>query len=355
MAMLLICALASVISMFAENVATVLLIAPIAIEIARKLDTSPVPLLIGVAVSSNLQGTATLIGDPPSMILAAYQKMTFVDFFFYHGRISIFFFVQAGALVSLVVLYFFFRKYRQAVDIGRHEKLESWTPSILMGTLVAGLIASSFIDPNFIWLSGTICMIWAVAGFIWHASVHRTTEQCTGLRRYNPIALLCGGIVSRKSAELCRRFDWDTTFFLVGVFILVGTMTDVGWITHITDGIQAVTFGSLAMTFLVLVVVSVMVSAFVDNVPYLVAMIPVAQNLADGLGVQREFLLFGLLIASCIGGNITPIGASANIVTVGYLRRHGYSVTFREFMRIGIPFTLAATAAACVCLWLVWG
>lgn len=330
-AMLLICALSSVISIFAENVATVLLIAPIAVETARRLKISPVMLLIGVAISSNLQGTATLIGDPPSMILAGETGMTFNDFFIHEGRLSIFFFVEFGALVSLVVLYLFYRKHKQTVDIERHEKLRSWTPSIFMATLIVALVFSSFIDPGFVWLSGTICMAWAVVGFTWHVVKHG------------------------KPTKLLTAFDWDTTFFLMGVFVLVETMTGVGWIREITAGIQGITGGSLAATFFVLVSASVLVSAFVDNVPYLVAMIPVAQELAGGLGVQPEFLLFGLLIAACIGGNVTPIGASANIVTVGYLRKHGYPVKFGTFVKLGLPFTVVATAAASFFLWVVWG
>ena len=329
MAMLLICALSSAVSMFAENVATVLLIAPLAVETARKLKVSPVMLMIGVAISSNLQGTATLIGDPPSMILAANQRMTFNDFFVYQGRLSIFFFVEFGALVSFIVLYLFFRKHHQRVEVERHEQLRSIVPSVLMGSLVLALVVASFIDPDFVWLSGTLCMAWALVGVVWHVKKYR------GL------------------GKLLWHFDWDTTFFLMGVFVLVSTLTHVGWIDEITGGIAAITGRSLAAKFFVLVTISVVVSAFVDNVPYLMAMIPVAQSLADG--PQQILLLFGLLIASCIGGNITPIGASANIVTVGYLRRHGYHVTFRTFMKLGIPFTLVATAAASAFLWLVWG
>jgi len=328
-AMLLICALSSAISVFAENVATVMLIAPIALETARKLKVSPVMLLIAVAVSSNLQGTATLIGDPPSMILAGETAMTFNDFFIYHGRLSIFFFVEAGALASLIVLYLFFRRHKQKVEVERHEQLKSWVPSLFMLTLIVALVASSYIDPEFKWLAGTICMVWAAVGFTWY--------------------LVTRGHVTK----LLSAFDWDTTFFLIGVFVLVETLTAVGWIGEITAGLQTITGESLAAKFFVLVTASVIVSAFVDNVPYLVAMIPVAQSLATG--PAQTLLLFGLLIASCIGGNITPIGASANIVTVGYLRRQGYTVKFRTFMKLGIPFTLAATAAASVFLWIVWG
>ena len=328
-AMLVICGLSSVISMFAENVATVLLIAPLAVETARKLKVSPIMLLVGVAVSSNLQGTATLIGDPPSMILAGSQQMTFNDFFVYRGRLSIFFFVEFGALVSFLVLWLFYRKNREVVEIERHEELRSWVPSVMMATLIAALVVSSFIDPRFEWLSGTCCMAWAAVGIAWYTV------------KYGSVG------------KLVRHFDWDTTFFLMGVFVLVKTLTQVGWVDDVTEVVKMITGASLAAKFFILVTVSVLVSAFVDNVPYLVAMIPVAQNLATGS--HQVLLLFGLLIASCIGGNVTPIGASANIVTVGYLRRHGYTVNFRTFMKLGIPFTLAATAAASALLWLVWG
>jgi len=328
-AMLVICAISSAVSVFAENVATVMLIAPIALETARKLKVSPVMLLVAVAISSNLQGTATLIGDPPSMILAGKTGMTFNDFFVYRGRLSIFFFVEAGAVFSFFVLWLFFRKHKEALVLERHEKLESWTPSVFMATLIVALVLSSYIDPQFLWLSGTVCMVWAAAGLTWYLVRH---GQVT---------------------KLLSAFDWDTTFFLVGVFVLVETLTHVGCIAHITGAIRSITGESLAAQFFVLVTVSVVVSAFVDNVPYLVAMIPVAQDLATG--PQQTLLLFGLLIASCIGGNMTPIGASANIVTVGYLRRQGHAVTFRTFMKLGVPFTVVATAAASVFLWIVWG
>jgi Na+/H+ antiporter NhaD/arsenite permease-like protein len=200
-----------------------------------------------------------------------------------------------------------------------------------MTTLIVALVVASFLDKDFSYLSGVLCMGWAAAGLLWHHGRHG------------------------KVLKLVRTFDWDTTFFLMGIFILIGTLIDTGWIDLITRGIRAVTGGSELGAFTVIVVMSVAVSAFVDNVPYLAAMIPVAKGLAEGLDVQPELLLFGLLIAACIGGNVTPIGASANVVAVGYLRRRGYPVTFRDFMRIGLPFTVVATAAASVCLWLVWG
>lgn len=335
-AMLLICALSSFISMFAENVATVLLIAPIALHTAKKIGISPVPLLIGVAVCSNLQGTATLIGDPPSMIFAGYQKMSFADFFVYKGRLSIFFFVQVGAIASLGVLYFFFRRHDENILIERTEPIHSWTPTWLMASLVAALVVASFLDKDFRYLSGVLCMTWAAAGLLWHHGRQ-------------------GHVF-----KLIRTFDWDTTFFLMGIFVLVGALIQTGWIGTITAGIASVSGGSPLGAFIIVVAMSVAVSAVVDNVPYLAAMIPVATGLAEGfkeqgVAVRPELLLFGLLIAACIGGNVTPIGASANVVTVGYLRKHGYPVTFREFIRIGLPFTLVATAAATAALWLVWG
>ncbi|MCX7885968.1 MAG: SLC13 family permease [Verrucomicrobiae bacterium] len=154
--------------------------------------------------------------------------------------------------------------------------------------------------------------------------------------------------------DLIRTLDYDTTFFLMGVFVLVGALSDSGWLGKVADGLAAVTGNSLLRAYVLIIGVSVLISGFVDNVPFLLAMIPVAQAVADRLGAPGPLLIFGLLVGSCLGGNITPIGASANVVTVGLLRKQGHLVSFREFMSVGVPFTIAAVSGAGVFLWLVW-
>ena len=335
-AVLWICVLTSVISAFVENVATVLIVAPIALEISRRLRISPVSFLIALAISSNLQGTATLIGDPPSMILAAYQKMSFNDFFFLHGKPGIFFAVQLGAVLSFLVLYLIFRKYRQPVDAIEVTPVNTWVPTVLLGLMIVCLAGASSLDPNFTFLGGVICVVFALLGLA-HQHRRDRARQDDGCRR------------------TLRAYDVETTFFLAGIFVMVGALVRVGLIEDLARFIQSLTGGSAFWAYTIIVWASVLFSAFVDNVPYLTAMIPVAAMLSQGLGIPPQLMVFGLLIGSCLGGNITPIGASANIVAVGILRRQGYHISFWEFVEIGLPFTLAATLGSYLFVYFVWG
>lgn len=331
-AMLALCALAGAISMFVENVAVVLLVAPVAISLAKKLGTRPVPLLIGIAVCSNLQGTATMIGDPPSMILAGYMRMSFLDFFIYQGRPGIFFAVQVGAIASLAVLAWFFRQHREATQLLATEKVRSWVPAALLGVLLAGLSLSTLIDAEFKWFAGAFTMAVAAVATMWFAARARWTPMGT----------------------LYRSIDWDTTFFLIGVFVLVGGLSDSGWLDRLSEAISRGVGGNLMLAFVVIVVLSVVISGFVDNVPFLLAMIPVVQKVADHMHAPVPLLMYGLLIGACLGGNLTPIGASANVVTLGILKKQGYRVSFGEFMGIGIPFTLASVTTSCLFVWWIW-
>jgi Na+/H+ antiporter NhaD/arsenite permease-like protein len=332
MAILWVCILASFISAFVENVATVLIVAPVAIALSRKLKVSPVPFLIGLAISSNLQGTATLIGDPPSMILAGRLGLNFNDFFIYRGRPGIFFAVQMGAVASFLVLYLIFRRYRQPVEPLPRERVTSWTPTLLMGALIIALAISPTWDPEFRYLGGLICIGFALIGLAWQALRNR-----------------------RKTVEILRQYDLDTTLFLAGIFVMVGILEQVGLIEDLKNFLVSTLGSNPFINYVFIVWFSVIVSGFIDNVPYITAMIPVTMKLSEALGLSGPLLTFGLLIGSCLGGNITPIGASANIVSVGILRRQGYHVSFMEFVRIGLPFTVAATLASFLFVWWIWG
>lgn len=306
--------------------------APVALAMADKLKVSPVPFLVALAISSNLQGSATLIGDPPSMILAGATRMTFNDFFFFQGKPGIFFAVQVGAVVSFGVLYLFFRQYREPAEAEQKEKVNTWIPTWMLVTLIAALAGSSFIDPDFKWAAGTICAIYGVVGLGWHRARFKS-----------------------GTFDLFRRLDWKTMLFLAGVFIIVESLTSAGWVTSLATAVSGAVGSQYLASFCIIVTLSVVFSAFIDNVPYLVATIPLVQQVAANTGAPLYLLLFGLLIGSCVGGNITPIGASANIVVAGMLDRRGQPVSFSEFGKLGLPFTIAATAAAAVFLWFVWG
>ena len=330
-AILSICVLTGFISAFVENVATVLIVAPIALSLAKKLKINPMNMMIAIAVSSNLQGTATLIGDPPSMLLGGFAKMNFTDFFFYKGRPSIFFAVELGAVASFFVLYFIFRKHKEKIKLVAIEKVKSWIPTIILVLLVLVLALSSFFDTGFSYMAGTICIIFGIISVLWEKLVNK------------------GSIL-----EGIKSLDWETTFFLAGIFILVGSITLTGGIEVISNSLAGLVGKNIFLGYTLIIFISVFLSAFIDNVPFLAAMLPVAISLSDKLQINPSLFLFGLLIGTSLGGNITPIGASVNIVACGLLKKEGYEVKFKDFVKIGLPFTLVAVTAAYLFVWLVW-
>jgi Na+/H+ antiporter NhaD/arsenite permease-like protein len=323
------------ISAFVENVATVLLMAPIAIEICRRLKLNPAPFLIGLAVMANLQGTATLVGDPPSMIFASFAGYGFNDFFFYNGKLSIFFAVQAGAIVGALYFFLYFRKLGKVQLDLPVEKIVSWVPTVLLVGMVFGLAAISFASAGGLHASsGILCMALALAGLAWLVLV-----------RKEPF---------KASSSLLKRLDWETILFLVGIFIVVGAIGDIGLLDDLAVILGSVIGGNVVLGFVVIVVVSVLISGFVDNVPYIIVMLPVAAKLASSLGIQGELLMFGLLIGSCLGGNLTPFGASANVVAMSLAKKEGSKVGFLSWVRLAGPFTLLTTAASSLVVYFIW-
>ncbi|MFC1725575.1 SLC13 family permease [candidate division KSB1 bacterium] len=326
-----VCALSSVLSIFIDNVATLLIIAPIAIAFSKKLKLNPTYFIIGVAICSNLQGAAILVGDAPSMILAAHEKLTFNDFFFIDGKPSVFFAIEIGAIVSMFVIYGFFRKHKETVSRLAQSEVVSWTPTVLILVMIFALIIAAFIDKDFIWLSGTICVVLALISLVWGNSVNR-----------------------EETKKILKRFDWDTTLFLAGIFVMVGFLETYNIIESIKNGIVYFTGTDVFLTYTFIVWVSIIFSAFIDNVPYITAMLPVTSGMALDLGISPFLFSFGLLIGSCLGGNITPIGAAANVVSVGILKKEGYVTSFWTFIKLGLPFTIAATIAGYIFNWCIW-
>jgi len=346
-AILSVCLVAGAISMFVENVATVLIVAPIALALAKKLRMSPVPFLIAIAISSNLQGAATLVGDPPSIILGGFSGMNFNDFFILSGRPSVFFAIQVGALASFVVLYSIFRKKREPVGLIEKAEVTTWAPTILLALTILSLIGSSFVGASAnhrlsVNLSGIICVLFGFTGLIWHGLVGFGHERSN---RRDPGKTILYDI---------KNFDWETFFFLAGIFIIVGSLTKVGIIDDLARLFIRFVGESRANAYFIIVWGSVLISAFVDNVPYVLTMLPVAQSVAAGMGMNPYLLYFGLLIGGSVGGNITPIGASANVVACGILKKNKYNVGFGEFVRIGLPFTFFAVLASSIFVWLFW-
>jgi Na+/H+ antiporter NhaD/arsenite permease-like protein len=328
----------SILSMFVENVAAALIVAPVAIQLARKAGVSPVPVIIGIAITSNLQGTATLIGDPPSMILGAAMKMNFMDFIVYQMRDGsgvlkpgIFWFVQIGAVVSIGVLYSFFKGMKRALEPIPVTPVFSLVPSVLLILMILLLACATFVDPGFVWFGGTVCMVSGLGGILWYSFHDRGRVR-----------------------KIVRGFDWGTAAFLAGIFVLVGMLDNRGVIEAVVERLGALRGAHPFLLYSAVVWASVLLSGFIDNVPYVTAMLPVVIRFANEAALPVELFAFGLLIGACLGGNITPIGASANVVAVGLLQREGHRISFGRFMKMGLPFTIAATTGAYVVMWFVY-
>lgn len=336
-AAVLLSAFSGIVSAFLDNVATVLMIAPVALAISKKLKISPVAMLISIAVSSNLQGAATLVGDTTSVMLAESAHMNFVQFIWMDGRPGIFWAVELGALATVPIIMFIFRKDKAPVTVDHITEVTDYVPSfLLLGTILA-LIAASFFELPVPFLNdnknGLICVL-----FFFICIIYALCKKDT-----------------RMIKEAVKDIDFETLSLLTALFIVIGALKKVGLIDRIADLFVAVGGSSPFLMYCLIVWGSVLFSAFIDNIPYVLTMLPVVAGIAAKMGVDPRFLMYGLLIGATLGGNITPVGASANIAAIGILRRNDYKVTNKDFFRIGIPFTLTAVIVGFLFVWFVWG
>ena len=327
-----------IISAFVDNVATVLMVAPVAIEICKKLKTNPIPFIIAVAVSSNLQGAATLVGDTTAIMLGSALDMSFLDFIFYHGKPGMFFIVELGAVLSAAIVYFIFRKEKGAITgTGELTPVTDYVPTVLLFGAIGLLILASFAPAG--WnlpaeTNGLICCALLVIGLIYNFGKQKSVASVMG-----PL----------------KAIDFETLGLLVGLFLMIGGISHEGVIDALAQLLAKLGAGSPFLMYTIIVWPSVLISAFIDNIPYVATMIPVIAGIALEMGCDPTVFYFGLLSGATLGGNCTPIGASANITGIGILRRNGHEVKNSDFFKIGIPFTLAAIVPAYILVWVLFG
>ena len=323
---------AGLVSAFVDNVATVLMLAPVGLAISKKLNISPVQPILAIAVSSNLQGAATLVGDTTSILLGGHMGLDFMDFFVYRGRPGLFWVVQAGALMTVPVMLFLFRKEKGKLYGAALTPVTDYLPTCLLLGTVLSLIAASFIPNKPEITNGLICMTFFLAG----------------------LAAECGRYGTALAKDVLKAIDYETLALLAGLFLVIRGIERAGIIDDLSHIITGMGGGNLFLTYTIIVWASVLISAFVDNIPYTATMLPVVGGVAAALGVDQTVLCFGLLVGATLGGNLTPVGASANIAACGILRREGYEVSAGQFMRIGVPFTLMAVLTGYVLCWLFY-
>lgn len=325
---------AGIVSAFIDNVATVLMIAPIALAIAKKFNINPIGMIIAIAVSSNLQGAATLVGDTTSIMLGQAAGMDFLDFFVFKGKPGIFFAVELGAVISATILLFIFKKETGKVEAGERTKVTDYVPTVLMcGTVVLLIVASVFPNKPAI-TNGVICVSLMIVGVIYDCLKKKDIKACL---------------------NTFKEIDFNTILLLFGLFIVVGGIEKQGVVAAIANIFKTIGGGNLFLIYTIVVWMSVLLSAFIDNIPYTATMLPVMAGIAHSMGIDPTVLYFGLISGATLGGNLTPIGASANITGIGILRKEGYEVKNSDFLKIGIPFTLAAIIPAYIYIWIFYG
>ena len=311
----------AVFSAFLDNVTTVLLVGPMTITICRMINTNPVPFLLTEILASNIGGTATLIGDPPNIMIGTAANLSFIDFILYDSPVI---------LVVMVAMVIFFRFVYK-------KKL---TASAAAQNEVLGLDEKNFIKDVKLFKKSVIMIVLVVAAFISHSFLG--IESCE-------VALAAGiimVIIGRTNVEeAIHNVEWPTLLFFIGLFVVVGALDKTGVIAMMANGIISITGGNVILTMLVILWVSALLSAILDNIPFVATMIPLIITM-EASGIDAAPLWWALSLGACLGGNGTLIGASANVVLSGISGKHGYPITFISFLKIGMPMMLISVVIA---------
>jgi len=322
-AIISISALTAFLSAFMENVGVVLIMAPVAIAAARKYNSSIFPYMVSIAISSNVVTTVTMIADPPPIILAMETGMNPLDFYWFNGRPGLGTLTVIGVMVAMLTLLFQFRKMNKIVNIHPEKVRAATGPSVLFILGVAALMAAPEVGIR-------VGMVGLTVGLI---------------------ALAMG---RKEIKTMMRDFDWNSFFFIIGVFMVIYTINHSGLLKDFSAFLVKSGFTNPSLTLGLFTWISVALSSFMDNVPYTILMIPVCIHQAQMIGMSQWPLLYGMLAGTGIGGNITPVGATANVFACGILEKHGHKVQLKEYLKIGIPFSIAAVATVHILLQIFW-
>lgn len=323
--MVLLMVLTACLSAFLDNVTTVLLMGPVTLTLCRLLDLDPVPYFLGEILASNIGGTSTLIGDPPNIMIGSAAHLSFSDFLLNDG--------PAAALALIAVLVMFYFLY------GRRLRKNDTNAGAVMALAPADYIKDRRLLRVSIVLTGLV-----VIGFVFHDNLG--LESCVIALGAAALILL----ISRTSIEeALSQVEWVTLAFFAGLFVIVGALTETGVIALLAEGLIGLTGGSVFATMLVLLFGSALVSAFLDNIPFVATMIPILLALGAS-GMDTTPLWWAVSLGACLGGNGSIIGASANVVLSDISAQNGHEITFAQFFRVGFPCMLLTVAVAAVYL-----
>ncbi|MDZ4165844.1 MAG: SLC13 family permease [Smithellaceae bacterium] len=326
--LLLLCTLAAVLSAFMANPVVVIILAPLFINIAERLKSSLFLYLVGLAISSNVVTTVTMVADPPALIVAAKTGMQFLDFYWFQGKVGLGTISVFGLIAALLVLLYKFRHLNNRMEgVEEEVKIKSQIPLIIF--LVSIVVLSLPVMTAGIPLvnAGTVGFLVGVGSLVYNW---------------------------KQAKEMHHEFDWNSIFFLLGIFIVIAAVEKVGLLHDFADWLAGTGLKSPAVYLFLFVWLSVLMSAVIDNVPYTVLMIPVCSYVAQNLGVNPFVFYYGMLVGTGIGGNLTPVGATANVLACGMLEKRGYKIELGKFMALSVPFSVAAVAVSHLLIQLFW-
>ncbi|AOY16789.1 hypothetical protein BGI23_16590 [Bacillus sp. ABP14] len=324
--LLLLSLLTAVGSAFLDNVTTVLLIVPVTLSITRILKVNPVPYLISEVLFSNIGGTATLIGDPPNIMIGSANKhLDFNAFLLNLAPIVIII-----SIVTLGIIYFLYRNKLKTTP----EQIEK----------LMALNEKDYIKDQSLLLKSISILGLTILGFVLHSIIH---VDAAVIAMTGATLLMLIGVKEHDIEDVFAHVEWVTIFFFAGLFVLVGGLIDIGLISSLAKEVLDVTNGDIGFAAVLILWVSGIASATIDNIPFVATMIPLIQDLATGLGLsvdspQIEVLWWALSLGACLGGNGTLIGASANVVVAGIAKREGHAFSYMDFLKIGLPLTIIA-------------
>ena len=323
--MVLFALITAVLSAFLDNVTTVLLIGPMTLAITSMLRINPIPFFMTQIMASNIGGTATLIGDPPNIMIGSAAGLSFTDFITNTGVAVLF------VLAATIVCFYFIYGRKLHVE---PEAMDS----------ILQLDENKAIKDRSLLIKSVVMILLVVFGFVFHSQLH--LESCTIALTAAAVMLLIG---RQDVEEIVAGVEWTTILFFTGLFIVVGGLQETGVIQILANGLMDLTEGHMTLTILLILWVSAIVSSFLDNIPFVATLIPLILTMQSS-GVDVTPLWWAVSLGACLGGNGTLIGASAKVVLSGISNRHGFPITFASYFKVGFPLMLVSVAISTVFL-----
>lgn len=311
-----------------DNVTTVLLVTPIIFSVTSVLNINPIPFIVSEIFASNIGGTATLIGDPPNIMIGGATGLGFNDFLFNLA--------PAVIVIAIITNWLFIMLYRKKLVVSDDAEAR-----------IMGLDEHSYLTDKKLLVKVLAVLCFTIAGFALHQMLH--LDSATVAMAGAAVLLLISGL---EPDEIFKEVEWNTIFFFIGLFIIVGGLEATGVIYRIAEWSLSVTNSDWAMMHILILWLSAIASAFIDNIPFVATMIPLIKSMAEISGVDVTTLWWALSLGACLGGNGTIIGASANVVVSSIAASRGYVLTFIDFMKIAFPLMIVSIIIAHIYIYL---